>query len=112
MGDLLVPRRLARLRWLALLAALHCVDDDPGTEPKDRDSKDHLPHDDNAGPLGRRGDIAEPNRCEHGYGEVQRVGTRQWLAETASVKPAQDEIGRGEEQQKQWNARSEGFDRP
>jgi hypothetical protein len=33
------------------------------TEPNDHDAKDHLPHDDNAGQLGGRGDIAEPNEA-------------------------------------------------
>ena len=68
---------------LLLPPVLDRVNDDPGADPHDNDAGDHLPRHQGSGPLARGGDVAESNCGENGDGEVQRIGTRQCLAEIA-----------------------------
>jgi hypothetical protein len=95
-----------------LLTALDRVNYDPGPDPNDHDASDHLTGDQNPSRLEHGRNITEPDSCEHGDGEVQRVSTRQRLAEIVNRYGAHDEIGAGKQQQKQWNARRKSSDGP
>jgi hypothetical protein len=96
--------------WLPLAASLGRAHNDLDREPDGDEINDHLPGDHKPRRLGLGSDIAEPGRREHGDGEVQRVGARQRLAEVAGGNRGHDDIGAGEQQQKQRNAGGEGLD--
>jgi Zn-dependent alcohol dehydrogenase len=86
--------------------------DDLDREPEDDEVSDYLPGDHEPRGLGLGRDVAEPDRGEHGDGEVQPVGVRQLPVEVAGRHLGHDDIGAGEQQQEQRNAGGQGFDGP
>ena len=94
-----------------LSALLDCAQDYSGADPDDDQIDDHLSGDDQPRCFGLGGDVAEPDRGEHGDGEVQRVGVCQLLAEAPGGLGGYDEIGAGEQQEEQREAGGQGLDR-
>jgi DNA-binding CsgD family transcriptional regulator len=82
----LAGRYAARLGPAGVVPAAAGVgaEDDPDPDPDDDQVGDHLAGDHQPRRLGLSGNVAEPDRGEHGNGEVQRVGVRQVLAEVAA----------------------------
>ena len=95
---------------LPLPATLDRAQQDPDSEAEGDEISHHLAGDDQSRHFGLGGDVAEPDRGEHGDCEVDRVGPAQRLAEVASGNRRQHDIGRREQQQEQRNAGGEGFD--
>src|SRR5690348_16576234 len=69
-------------------------------------SSDHQPR-----RLGLGGDITEADRRKDGNAEVQRIATRQWLAEIVGGNAGHDGIGASEQQQEQRNGDGQRLDR-
>jgi Zn-dependent alcohol dehydrogenase len=86
--------------------------DDLDREPEDDEVSDYLPGDHEPRGLGLGRDVAEPDRGEHGDGEVQPVGVGQLPVEVAGRHLGHDDVGAGEQQQEQRNAGGQGFDGP
>jgi double-stranded uracil-DNA glycosylase len=101
-----------RVSELPLPSVLDGIHNDLGPDTNDDDAKNHLTHDQNTRPFGRSDNVTKADRCEYRDGEVQRVGTRQLLAEVAGRNPTRDEIRAGEQQEKYWNARRKRPDGP
>ena len=93
-----------------MAATLVRAQQDPDSEAEDDQISGHLPGHDQPRHLGLGGDVAEPDRGEHGDREVKRVSAAQRLAEVARRNRRQHDIGRGEQQQEKRNAGGQGLD--
>jgi threonine dehydrogenase-like Zn-dependent dehydrogenase len=96
--------------WLS--ATADRAHDDLDREAEDDEVSDYLPGDHEPRRLGLGRDVAEPDRGEHGDGEIQPVGVRQRPVEVGGRHPGHDDVAAGEQQQEQRNAGGQGFDGP